>query len=236
MLLAAWLLLAACLLSACEPRIEGAEGPSKTLRAYAAALRDGRAEDAYRLLSEEAKRSVSFEAFGRMIKENPEDVKDIALALSRPGSTPMVSANVLTPAGDKVKLIYEDGRWTVDGTGIDRYGQNTPRQALVGFLRAFDRERYDVMMRYVPEPEREGPSEQLWGGSGAPSKGLTAEGLKEAWTGDQKEYISGIVQAIKSALPTARIEQTEDQASMPYGAGSVLFVRVDGLWQLKNLK
>jgi len=230
------LALLALVLGACEPRIEGAEGPSKTLRSYAAALRDGRAKDAYRMLSEEAKRSVSFDAFSRMIKENPEDVKDIALALSRPGSTPVVSANVLTPSGDRVKLIYESGRWTVDGTGIDRYGQATPRQALVGFLRAFERERYDVIMRYVPEPEREGPSEQLWGGSNSSSEGLTTKTLEEAWKGDQREYISGIVQAIKSALPTARIEQTEDQASMPYGAGSVLFVRVDGLWLIKNLK
>ena len=39
------------------------QGPSDTLRAYARALDDGRADDAYKLLSSEAKRSLSLEAF-----------------------------------------------------------------------------------------------------------------------------------------------------------------------------
>jgi Na+/proline symporter len=46
-----------------------------------------------------------------------------------------VTATVSAPGGDKLELLYEDGRWTIDGAGIDRYGQATPRQALVGFLR-----------------------------------------------------------------------------------------------------
>ena len=71
--LAALLVLATA--TACEPRIEGAEGPSETLRAYAAALRQGNATAAYQMLSDEAKRNVSREAFGRMVKENPEESK-----------------------------------------------------------------------------------------------------------------------------------------------------------------
>jgi hypothetical protein len=67
--------------------------------------------------------------------------------------------------------------------------------------------------------------------------GLTAAKLKAAWTGEQKEYISGIVQAIESAMPTAQIEETEDRAAMPYGAGgTVLFVRENGLWKIEDLK
>ena len=216
----------------------GAESPDGVLRAYAEALKDGRADDAYKLLSDEAKRSVSLEAYRRMVRENPEDVKDIANALSRRGSAPVVTAIVTAPNGDKLKLLYEDGHWTIDGTGVDRYGQATPRQALTGFLRAFERRRFDVIMRYVPEAEREGRPDALWGDGDAKSTGgLTAEKLKAAWTGDQKEYITSIVQAIRSALPTARIEETEDRAVMPYGAGgTVLFVRENGLWKIEDLK
>jgi hypothetical protein len=225
-------------LAACSGGLQGAQGPTDTLKAYSEALEEGRADEAYKLLSAEAKRSISLEAFRRMVKENPEDVKDIARALSRPGSEPVVTATVTAPGGDKLLLVYEDGRWTIDGTGIDRYGQATPRQALLGFLRAFERQRFDVLMRYVPQPEREGRAETLWGDGSAKSQGgLTAAKLKEAWTGEQKEYIAGIVQAIKSALPTARIEQTEDRAAMPYGAGgTVLFVRENGLWKIEDLK
>jgi hypothetical protein len=231
-------LVVALLLCACSGGLHGPEGPRDTLRAYSDALAEGRADDAYQLLSAEAKRSISLEAFRRMVKENPDDVKDIARALSRPGSDPMVTASVAAPGGDKLLLVYEDGRWTIDGTGIDRYGQATPRQALLGFLRAFERQRFDVLMRYVPQPEREGRPDALWGdGSAKTDGGLTADKLKAAWTGEQKEYIAGIVQAIKSALPNARIEQTEDRAAMPYGAGgTVLFVRENGLWKIEDLK
>jgi len=245
-------LLSGLLVAGCEPKVEGPEGPAQTLSAYAAALAEGRADDAYRLLSNEAKRSVSLEAFRRMVKDNPEDVQDIARALARKGSVPVVRATVTAPSGDELQLVYEDGRWTIDGSGIDRYGQATPRQALEGFLRAFDRQRFDVLMRYVPDAEREGRTDALWGpvgqepaaasgggDAGPPADGgaLTAAKLKEAWTGDQKEYISSIVQAIKSALTTARIEETEDRAAMPYGAGgTVLFVRENGLWKIEDLK
>ncbi|HMY21812.1 MAG TPA: hypothetical protein PKA58_36060 [Polyangium sp.] len=45
-----WLVLGSC-----------ARGPSDTLRAYAQALREGRVDDAYRLLSDDAKRSMSLQ-------------------------------------------------------------------------------------------------------------------------------------------------------------------------------
>jgi hypothetical protein len=77
----------------------------------------------------------------------------------------------------------------------------------------------------------------MWGPESQNSNGLTAAELEKAWTGEQKEYISGIVQAIRSALPTSRIEETEDRAAMPYGAGgTVLFVRESGLWKIEDLK
>jgi hypothetical protein len=228
--------LALAALSGCGGAQQGPGGPSETLRAYAAALREGRAEEAYGLLSDEAKRSISREAFVRMVKENPADVQDIAQALSRSSSDPVVTAKVQAPGGDVLTLVYEKGAWRVDGSAIDRYGQATPRQALVGFLRAFERSRYDVLIRYVPDREREGRGDAMWG-SEASSVQLTAAKLKAEWTGEQKEYISSIVQAIKSALPTAQIEQTEDRAAMPYGAGgTVLFVREGGVWKIEDLK
>jgi hypothetical protein len=239
--------LALCaVLPACGGGAIVQQGPSDALRSYARALEQGRVDDAYRLLSDEAKRSMSLEAFRRAVTENPREVTEIARAIGRPTADPIVSATVTMPNGEELLLVYEGGRWRIDAAAVDLYGQATPRQALVGFLRAFERKRYDMVLRYVPDAEKEG----LHGLEGRPAEGappkaegaaadesakLTPEKLKAAWEGPQKEQITRIVVAVKAALPTATIEETGDSAAMSYGAGgTVAFVREHGLWKIKD--
>jgi hypothetical protein len=221
------------------------QGPSDTLRAYAQALEQGRVDDAYRLLSDEAKRSMSLEAFRRAVKENPQDAVEIAQALARPASDPVITATITVPNGDELLLLYEGGKWRIDAAAVDLYGQSTPRQALLGFLRAFERHRYDVVLRYVPEAEKEGITNAIEEGGAAENKPatpkaqgavqLTPEKLRTAWEGPQKEQINRIVQAIRTALPNAQIEETGDSASMAYGAGgTVAFIREHGVWKIKD--
>ncbi|WP_437310401.1 hypothetical protein [Sorangium sp. So ce388] len=143
------------------------QGPSDTLRAYAQALQEGRVDAAYRLLSDEAKRSMSLEAFRRAVRDNPDDALEIARAIARPAADPVVTATVTMPNGEELLLVFEGGRWRLDAAAVDLYGQATPRQALVGFLRAFERRRYDVIMRYVPDAEKEGLGEAASGARGA---------------------------------------------------------------------
>ncbi len=232
----------------------GQQGPSDTLRAYAQALREGRVDDAYRLLSDDAKRSMSLDAFRRAAKENPDEIKEIAAAVSRPASDPVVSASVNLPNGDELLLVYENGKWRIDATAVDLYGQATPRQALVGFLRAFDRKRYDVILRFVPDAEKTGvlPGDEPPPALAAPTPGsttpnspanradaattdITAEKLRKDWEGPQKEQMQRIVQAIRAALPTAVIEETGDNAAMSYGAGgTVALVREHGVWKIRD--
>ncbi len=233
------------------------QGPSDTLRSYAQALEQGRVDDAYRLLSDEAKRSMSFEAFSRAVRENPEDAVEIARAIARPASDPVVTATVTVPNGEELVLVYEGGKWRIDASAVDLYGQATPRQAMLGFLRAVDRKRYDVILRYVPDAEIQGafgigedtatpepakdaaaPKDAVNVSRKSPvgaAAQLTPEKLKTAWEGPQKEQIARIVQAIKTALPTAQIEETGDSAAMAYGAGgTVAFVREHGVWKIKD--
>lgn len=229
--------LAALTGGGCSGAGSGPVGPEEALRAYADALREGQVDEAYRLLSDEAKRQVSREAFGRLVEERPEDVRELARSLGRSGSPPVVTAAIVAPGGDRLDLVYEDGRWAIDGTGIDRYGQSTPRQAILGFIRAFERQRFDILMRYVPDAEREGTPEAMWGPEAEAATPLTAKRLEEAWGGAQKDYIRGLVDAVKTALPTAQIEETGDRAAMPYGAnGTVLFLREDGRWKVEDLE
>ncbi len=261
------------------------QGPSDTLRAYSRAIEDHRIDDAYRYLSDDAKRSISLEAFRRAIEESPGDAVEVAQALARPSTDPVVTATVSVPTGEELHLIYEGGRWKIDAAAIDLYSQATPRQAIVGFIRAFERKRYDILLKYVPDAEREGlddeggaidpapaaasgavaaapapsssapvapassapappapaptapaPGPRAGGAAGSSDAGaLTADKLKEAWEGAQKDQMNRIVQALKAALPTATIEETGDAAQMAYGSGSsIALVRERGAWKIRD--
>jgi hypothetical protein len=196
-----------------------AEDPQSALRAYARALDEGRADDAYRMLSEEARRGISLEAFRRMVKDSPDDVREIAKALGRPTSTPVVTATVTSSSGQELQLVLENGKWKVEATAIDLYAQDTPRHAIQGFVRAVERKRYDVVLKFVPDTHKEG---------------LDAAKLKAAWEGHDKEEIEQVVSALKQALPTASIEETGDRATMAHGAGTMQLVRERGLWKIED--
>jgi len=109
--------------------------PDRTLRAYSEALEAGRAKEAYALLTSDAKKSIPFEAFQRMLKENPEEIKELARALRRPAQPPEVTATVTPPGGPTLLLVYEDGEWRVDASSIDLYSQATPERAITAFVR-----------------------------------------------------------------------------------------------------
>ncbi len=207
----------ALVMAACSP--PKPEGPDAVLRAYAKALEEGRADDAYRLLGEDARRGVSLEAFRRMVGDNPEEVREIGRSLTRPTGPPVVTATVTGPGGQELQLVLEGGRWRVEGTAIDLYAQDTPRHAVNGFVRALDRKRYDVILRFVPDGHKEG---------------LDAAKLKAAWEGHDREEMMQVLAALKQALPTASFEETGDRATMPYGAGTLQLVRERGVWKIED--
>ncbi len=196
--------------------------PQEALDAYATALREGRTADAYALLSAEAKKEIPYESFQRIVRENPDEVKEIARSLSSPASPPRVTAVVTAPSGEALLLVYEGGAWRVDGSAIDLYGQATPEAALQAFVRAFRNRRYDVLLRFIPDAEREG---------------LGVEELKRAWEGGERAELERLVSAVETALPTARLEVTGDRATMAFGAaGTVELVREKGVWKVEDLK
>lgn len=208
-----------CALLACGPS-RGPASPRDTLTEYAQALRDGRAKDAYALLSDEARKSMSFEAFERMVKEDPEETRAIADALRRPSEPAAITATVTAPDGHVLSLRYEDGGWHIDRSAIDLYAQDTPEAALSSFVRAFERKRWDVLLRFVPDAKKEGLDEKK---------------LRTAFEGEQREEVERLTQAVKAALPTASIELLGDRATMSYGtAGTVELVREHGAWKVEE--
>ncbi|MEZ4374551.1 MAG: hypothetical protein R3B07_27265 [Polyangiaceae bacterium] len=68
--------------------------------------------------SDEAKKTLPFDAFQRMVKENPDEVKQVSQSLLRPSGPPRVVATVTSPNGD-FALVYEDGAGgNADGSAI----------------------------------------------------------------------------------------------------------------------
>jgi hypothetical protein len=193
--------------------------PVSALHGYARALQESRADEAYRYLSDEARRGISLEAFRRMVKDDPEGVREIARALERPTAPPVVTATVASPSGQELHLVLEKGKWRIDASTIDLYAQDTPRHAIQGFVRAVERKRYDVVMRYVPDAHK---------------VGLDAAKLKSAWEGTDKDEIAQVIGGLKQALPGATIEETGERAAMPYGPGTIQLVREHGLWKIEN--
>jgi hypothetical protein len=210
-----WSLIA----TACVAGSQGAS-PKGTVTAYAVALRDGRTADAYALLSNEAKKSIPFQAFKTMVEENPEEVKQLSQALTRPSGTARVTATVTAPHGETLLLVYENGAWKIDASAIDLYNQDTPQAALLAFVRAYENKRYDVLMRFVPDAKR---------------PVLEPNVLKKAFEGEQREEVERLTQALKASLSTAKIERIGDRATMSYGAGgTVELVREHGRWKIEE--
>ncbi|RYE87856.1 MAG: hypothetical protein EOO75_13960 [Myxococcales bacterium] len=204
----------------------GQQGPSAALRSYAEAIRERRVEAAYAMLSTEARRSVSLEAFRRMVLENPGDADELARSLARPTTDPLVTATVTTAQGDELLLVFEHGRWRIDGESVDFYSQATPRQAIRSFLRAFERRRFDVLLRFVPDAKK--VTDERY-------PALDEARLRESWEGPQREEMERISQGLKAALPQASIEETVDRATMSYGdRGTVQLVREQGAWKIED--
>ncbi len=197
--------------------------PEDVLAAYSRAVQRGHLAEAYALLSDDAKKTIPFEQFKRMIQENPEQAQELVRALSRPRSgPPRVTAKVAGVDGEPLLLVYESGAWRVDGSAIDLYNQATPETAAAAFVRAVDNKRYDILLRFVPDAQREGLAEAQ---------------LRAAWEGEQKQDMARLTEALKAALPTARFEVVGERATLAYGAGGTIeLVREHGAWKVEELK
>jgi hypothetical protein len=193
--------------------------PEGALDAYARALREGRADEAYTLLSDSARRAVSVDQFRTMVTKNPQDARELAQTLEGQSRAAEVTAVVTTQNGQTLELVLERGKWKLDASAIDLYAQDTPRHALTGFVRAVDRKRYDILLRYITDAHRAGFDEA---------------GLKTAWEGPDKEEVARVIAQIRAALPISTIEETGDRATLSYGTGTVALLKERGAWKIED--
>ncbi len=208
--------LVALLLSACAARHRS---PEATVHRFAEALDRGRYAAAYALMGESYRRRVSLEDFERHLRTYPEEARELSAMLAEAGDTEEITARIPFPDGDALDLVWEDGRWRVAGDVVNFYDQSTPRAALRSFVRAMERRRYEVVLRFVPEADREG---------------MTVERMREAFEGEGREEVERLVANLRANLDRP-IEVVGDRATMTYGDSyTVQFVREDGVWRIED--
>ena len=161
------------------------------------ALAEGRADDAYRMLSDDARRGTSLEAFRRMVKDDPEQVRDIGKSLERPTAPPVVTAKVVAPDGQELDLVLEKGAWRIERR---RDRSLRPRHAPATRCRASSApssaSATTSSSAYVPDAHKEG---------------IDAQKLKESWEGQSKDEMEQVLSSLKQALP--RLEVRGDRRS-----------------------
>lgn len=207
------------LLVACRSNSPSASDPAAVLREYAGALERGRYDEAYELMSLEYRKRYTRAEFERALKERPDELKQMLAQLRERPRQVDVSAQVGYGEGDALKLSVERGAWRIDSDPLEFYGQRTPGEALRSFVRAIERRRYDVVLRFVPAK---------W------AEAMTAEKLRAQWEGDKKAELERLLKNLKANLG-APIEEDGDNATMPYGENfKVAFVREDGVWKIAD--
>lgn len=198
----------------------GGRGPSETLDNYGKALKNRDYGAAYELMSSSFRGKVSREDYIRMMRDNPREVEETADRLRGKKGSLEVSAEFEYGLGDRMLLVQEDGRWRIAANPLGFYDQSTPRNALRGFLRAYRLERWDVMLRFVPNMYREKMD---------PAK------MKAQFTGPSREQMENLINTLEANVDEPIIERGND-ARMSYGDRfTVTFVREDGAWKLKDL-
>lgn len=212
------LTMVATLVAGCVPST-GQLSPESTVGRFASAVRHERYEVAYALLSRAYQRRVPLEEFRRHLREHPEEAQELSGLLGHLEGDSEVSATVAYDDGEELRLVLEDGEWHVVGNVVDFYDQSTPRAALRSFVRAMTRRRYEVVMRFVPQADLEGMSEDQ---------------MREAWRGDGREDIERLIARLRSGIDNP-IERVGDRATMAYGERyTVQFVLEDEVWKIED--
>jgi len=210
------LLLISLALAACAH----GKGPSQALDHYGLALKNHDFGQAYDLMSSAFRAKVSRDDYVRMMRDNPREVDETAERLRGKHGSLEVSAEFEYGLGDQMRLVQEDGQWRVATNPLGFYDQTTPKAALRSFLRAYRLERWDVMLRFVPNAYREK---------------MTAAMMKLQFTGGSKDQMETLMNTLEANVDEPIIERGND-ARMAYGDRyEVKFVKEDGVWKLKDL-
>ncbi|HEY0989306.1 MAG TPA: hypothetical protein VGD80_19690 [Kofleriaceae bacterium] len=195
-------------------------GPNQTLDRYGSALKNHDFGAAYDLMSSSFRGKVSRDDYVRMMRDNGREVNETADRLRGKKGSLEVSAEFEYGLGDTMRLVQEDGQWKIATNPLGFYDQSTPKAALRSFIRAYRLERWDVMLRFVPNSYREK---------------MDAKKMQAQFTGPSREQMENLINTLEANVDEPIIERGND-ARMSYGDRyTVQFLKEDGAWKLKDL-
>jgi hypothetical protein len=198
----------------CTPH--AAPGPVDTLHAFADAVRAGRTDDAYALMSADYKKTHDRDTFARSL--GPADQRAAGrLAKGRVE----LRAEVELSDGERLALVQEADGWRFARDPLDLYPQRAPDEALRSFVRAVERKRWEVVLRFIPQRFR---------------ATITADSLKQRWEGDGAAEMKAQLDAAKAHFDEP-MELAGDEARLPVGERKqVKLIREEGLWRVETLE
>lgn len=211
----AWLVTTlALLLAACA-----SGSPQSALDDYARAVERGDAEAAYALLTEAYRERVPFERFEeRFTKQREANQKSIVETLERAaGEAAFVDAALPYSEFDALKMTLTRNGWRLEEGLFNFYGQRTPRETLYSFIKAVERRKYDVLMRFVP---------------GAYAESMSPDTIRE-----QFEHSPATIDEMVELLRQNKDNLIKSQGSrawMEYGQFRIDFVKEDGAWKVED--
>jgi hypothetical protein len=207
---------AALLVSACVRSGSRAQ-PEAVLTAYGVALAKGDAEGAWALLAPADRERMPLEVFRRLLRENAAEVRELGAELQRRRAV-VVRADAARDDGSPLGLVGTEHGFRLEDPLSRFYDQSSPRGALLAFVRATQRGRWDVVLRLMPARDRAALPEA------AMLAGLAA----------QRDELARVAARLWSAREQP-IEVIGDRATMPYGESfSVRFLHEDGLWRVES--
>jgi hypothetical protein len=191
--------------------------PKDTLKSYVAALEEGDYQRAYSLMARSFRKEYDRDEFVSHYKRNPDEVKHNVKELKKGPAKLTVKAEYRYGEGNRLRLVREEGTWRLALDPVTFYSQRTPRLALKSFVRALERRRVKILLRFVPRKWR---------------KVMTVKDMKELFSKKQREATQQLIRNLKANLDN-KIEVKGDEAEMLYGDSyKVQFVREDGVWKI----
>jgi len=207
------------LLGGCATRSDGHETPETTVVAFSRALGEGNLTAAYAMMSDDYRKRVSYADWEKMVSENSQEVLETSNALSHVRGPARTQAALDYRGKGDLVLVKNGDRWLIETDVARFYDQSTPRAALRSFVRALERKRYDMLLRLVPNADKEG---------------MTTASLEQTWGGSERDQIERLLNNLRSNLERP-IEVAGNHATLPYGGHMrVQLVREDGQWKVED--
>ena len=193
----------------------GSETPQKAMTSYAEAVSTGDGTTAYHLMSKMFRETVKESDF---VQDFPHS--DRAAEPLREAS--QVGARILSSYSftsfDKVTLQLSDDGWVITGGLFHFYGQRNPREALVSFLKAVERKKYNMILKFIPADY---------------AKEMDEEMIKKQFE-ENPEEMKLILDNLRNNIENQIVVQ-DNQAYMTYGDAQVNFIKEEGVWKIEDI-